>query len=792
MYKKLLTILLCFVMVFSILPMGTVSSLAAEEIEKPIYVVLNGNQLEFDVKPAIINNRVMVPMRTIFEAMGMTIDWNESTQKIIASNENTTIELVVGNENAVVNGETVKLDSPAVIVDSRVLVPTRFIAEATGNSVYWDTQFAQKVIISKPLEKDILDAVNRFENECFGEKTFDWVINLYDPETGGFYFKKSAKDTEGFLPDRESTLKCLKILEGLGAIDTKNLGEVYDEEMLERLLKFAQEGQDPENLYWYEEPWGKHVGVSKMQYETSAANQLIAMVPGGKPLYTEPATKEDEEKEVLLESEIPVQSYLAASTGNTLFDNRFNSKEDFKAWFDSLPWEAPDGNAYAAGSQLLNAVGGARAAGEDMFDYMVELTMEKINPNTGFLSRVDPETGKLLDEVDFDSMSGSYKAAGMFVESWYPSMKGKCLTWPYYEKAIDSVMQVMLNKDQGFHACDVANAFVFLRNVMYTQKSIDPTVREKVYTQLPQLIDATRERTASLMCEDGGYSYYAGKGADGNQGHPHGTSLLEGEISGTSMILISLRTAVYRFLGFDPPAMFGGALTPEMTRERLQAVEPTKKIDFKTNCELTFDDVPDGPVPDYLPIRSSGDVTVCEDREYVDERALRIHSPGGERPVVIFDVGTRSGKGFTLSYDIKFETENESTGLLYSEIGSYRFAVVTNLRKGNGSFVFSRTTDASKNLKQGFDGTMYHNIKIVYMPDGENAKTEYYFDGKLVDTSTYFQVNQYGAPPMENIPMVMFRADHESPFTAYIDNFKFSEHKTDLQGESEIAFYSVN
>ena len=106
--------------------------------------------------------------------------------------------------------------------------------------------------------------------------------------------------------------------------------------------------------------------------------------------------------------------------------------------------------------------------------------------------------------------------------------------------------------------------------------------------------------------------------------------------------------------------------------------------------------------------------------------------------------------------------------------------------------MFSRTTDAGRNLNQGFDGTMYHNIKIEYLPDGENTKTEYYFDGKLLDTSTYFQVNQYGAPPMENIPMVMFRADHESPFTAYIDNFKFSEHKTDIQGESEIAFYSVN
>lgn len=786
MTKKLFTILLCFVMVFQLVPMMTSTSLAAEEIEKPIYVVLNGNQLEFDVKPAIINNRVMVPMRNIFEAMGMTVEWDEAAQKIAASNGNTTIELVVGNKNATVNGETVQLDSPPVIVEDRVLVPTRFIAEATGNSVYWDTQYAQKVVISEPLEDEVLAAVNRFENECFGEKTFDWVINLYDPETCGFYFKKSAKDTEGFLPDRESTLKCLKILEAIGAVDTKNLGEVYDEEMLDRLLEFAKEGQDPETLYWYEEPWGKYINVSKMQYETSAANQLIGMIPGGKPLYSADDIK-DEETSVALAEDIPSQSYLAESTGNTLFDNRFNSEEDFKAWFDSLPWET---NAYTAGSQLLNAVGGARS--HNMFDYMVELTMAKINPNTGFLSRIDPETGELLDEVNFDAMSGSYKAIGMFVESWYPSMKGKCLTWPYFDKAVESVMQVIMSDEQGFHACDIANAFTFLRNVVYTQKTIDPEIRAKVYSLLPQLIDATRERTVSIMCDDGGYSYYANKGSDGNQGHPHGTSLLEGEISGTSMILESLRPAIYRFLGFDAPPMFGGALTPEMTREKLKEVQPTKKIEYQTGCELTFDDMENGPVPDSLPIRFSGDVTIAEDREYVDERALRIYSPGGGRPVVIFDVGTRNGKGFTLEYDIKFETDNQSTALLYSEIGSYRFAAVTNFYRNAGDFRFTRTTDAGKTIKQGFDGFMYHNVKIVYTPDGENTKTDYYFDGKLVDSSTYYQVNQYGAPPMENIQFVSFRADHESPFTAYIDNFKFTEHESEVQSESEITFYSVN
>ena len=36
--------------------------------------------LTFDVPPQLINNRTMVPLRTIFEAMGAKVDWDDSTQ----------------------------------------------------------------------------------------------------------------------------------------------------------------------------------------------------------------------------------------------------------------------------------------------------------------------------------------------------------------------------------------------------------------------------------------------------------------------------------------------------------------------------------------------------------------------------------------------------------------------------------------------------------------------------------------------------------------------------------------
>ena len=50
--------------------------------EEPITVVLDGQTLEFDVQPTIIDGRTMVPMRVIFEALGATVEWNGETRTV--------------------------------------------------------------------------------------------------------------------------------------------------------------------------------------------------------------------------------------------------------------------------------------------------------------------------------------------------------------------------------------------------------------------------------------------------------------------------------------------------------------------------------------------------------------------------------------------------------------------------------------------------------------------------------------------------------------------------------------
>lgn len=102
-----------------------------------IMVILNGKKLEFDVEPMLINDRTMVPMRVIFEKLGAKVDWDATTQTAIGSTKNTTVKITIGKDYLLKNDNIVVLDSHAVVISGRTLVPVRAIAESLDCKVEW-------------------------------------------------------------------------------------------------------------------------------------------------------------------------------------------------------------------------------------------------------------------------------------------------------------------------------------------------------------------------------------------------------------------------------------------------------------------------------------------------------------------------------------------------------------------------------------------------------------------------------------------------------------------------------
>ena len=148
--KKIIPIILLLTAV-----MSTSTALADENIT----VMLNGQAMDFDVAPIIQNDRVLVPMRAIFEELHCSVDYTDiDGRQIITAklNENNSIGLVIGSDEMQIHNQKIKLDTAPIIVNDRTLVPLRAVSEAFDYDVNWDED-TKTVTISKEIPKTEYD-----------------------------------------------------------------------------------------------------------------------------------------------------------------------------------------------------------------------------------------------------------------------------------------------------------------------------------------------------------------------------------------------------------------------------------------------------------------------------------------------------------------------------------------------------------------------------------------------------------------------------------------------------------
>ena len=605
-------------------------------------------------------------------------------------------------------------------------------------------------------KKEVLEALERLEEDCFGsavvDRIIEWVLGLYDFDTCGFYYKTSAKQTMGFLPELEMTAKALSVLKNLGILEPSRLLELYTPEMKERFLYFVKRYQSPEDGFWYEMPWGKNIYDSKRLYESNAAKQLLRMI-GEKPLY--PTAEER------VHDHIPeMNDTRLLSEKERLAAKKFHSREDFKAWFDVyLPW---DTSVYSAGSYLFSHKSLIDSAGYT--DYMMMLLFDRLNPETGYLDHTTASSAR-----DYDHMSGTYKISNYYLQSDRYEM-------PYFDKVLESTAHTIVTDYPGTNGCHIANPWALFKNAIGSQKNPDPNVMARYYEQLPSLLAHTRAKILSLRAPDGIYAFTPGVGACANQGMPAALPLWEGDLNGVAMVIAATRNHIYDALGLKAPPLVG-TISPKEVIERLLATPRTKKIVPVGNCRYDFSKMPTGPLPFGEGFRYSGDVAVGSDPDAPTENVLCIHANGTcARPILVIDAGTKSGRGFTCQYSIKWKSDAECARFLFVRFGTCSYSVVLRHDKIQNGCTLSRIADESKVVFTGEDWTeTYHTVKVEYTPNGKDTAAKIWIDGVLVDEVSSFTGGPGENPVPENAYAVTFFTDHDGVYTAYLRDFTFAE-----------------
>lgn len=102
-----------------------------------VTVKVNGQPMSFDQPPVMRNGRVFVPMRAIFERLGSSVVY--SNGNINSQGNGRSVHLVIGSTSASVNGQPISMDVAPFSIAGRTLVPLRFVAQALGANVDWNS-----------------------------------------------------------------------------------------------------------------------------------------------------------------------------------------------------------------------------------------------------------------------------------------------------------------------------------------------------------------------------------------------------------------------------------------------------------------------------------------------------------------------------------------------------------------------------------------------------------------------------------------------------------------------------
>ena len=124
----------------AILAMGIGAASGAQTASaQAVSVQVNGNPVAFGIaRPMMVNGRMMVPMRDIFQALRATVQYDAASRVVRADRGVNRVEMTLGQSAATLNGKRMTLEQPAMLMRGSTYVPLRFVGESLGSVVSWE------------------------------------------------------------------------------------------------------------------------------------------------------------------------------------------------------------------------------------------------------------------------------------------------------------------------------------------------------------------------------------------------------------------------------------------------------------------------------------------------------------------------------------------------------------------------------------------------------------------------------------------------------------------------------
>ncbi len=168
MRKRILAVVITVVSCLSLM-----MSVAASD---DVHVVVNGEAVIFSKAPVMIDDRLLVPIRTVAEAMDCEIGWDAEIQGVKISNEIVSLTLRIDHADMKIANDagesTVLMDVAPILIDDTTYLPLRTVAEALGGVVTWENGVTYINDARREAEMQVTYAEPEYQPSKDGEHTF--------------------------------------------------------------------------------------------------------------------------------------------------------------------------------------------------------------------------------------------------------------------------------------------------------------------------------------------------------------------------------------------------------------------------------------------------------------------------------------------------------------------------------------------------------------------------------------------------------------------------------------------
>ena len=485
----------------------------------------------------------------------------------------------------------------------------------------------------------------------YGENTLDWLASLYDPETGGFYYSNSARDTYGFYPDIKSTGDLVILLEYSGiASQDGGLRRALNGDVKSAISAFMSKKQ-VKSGYFHNIVGSAYATTERLNADLASASTSLgilgtrltyrnydtyAALLGGALYITKPETAPKS-------SEVSTVDGILDDIFGQLIPERYQTTEALHEYLDSLNVLEDTENA------LTTLVGEWQ---------MITLAQKANDVYAYFEALRNEETGLYGDGNDLAALRKYVTVAQTVVYSGgqitsADKVAGTVITLALSAEDTESITDILLT----WYALNLVNGNADENSVAEAQA----VIRENATA----LIAKTAASLAQYQKADGSFSYFKNE----NLATVYGMSLAvpgvnEGDIPSTAIAVGYIPRLIFMTLNLGNPVQLYLSTDLDTFTDKLLAAEPAVKQD-NTDLLISYDFENDtvGAAPagmqTVLNSPEPGHITVAESEgnKFVEIQSIRGNNYGDS--LIVNTSPGMGGNGIVFEADFFVESSND-------------------------------------------------------------------------------------------------------------------------------------